>query len=357
VASNLVQNLNTAYPTVPAENPFLGFSGAVPAPTPFNQLGWNGQPQFRAPYSDQWNFGIQQQLSSTSVFTLNYVGSHSGRTDIAAEANTAITPGPGNPSDRSPYPYITPSYYDKPIGRASYEAFQFSLKGNSTSKRLTYLVSYTWSKTIDIGSDGWYCSEGCSIENPYDLNSNKSVAGYDLPQMFTASWVYRIPIGKGHFSTGNRVADYVLGNWDLNGIATLTSGMPYTIDVCGDIANTGNGGCYERPNLVGNPNLSNPSPAMWFNVNAFRIPAPYTFGNLGRNALRADWFKDLDLSLFRQFPISETRRFEFRADAFNSTNTPTWGVPNSTLNANNFGVVTSTRSTERQLQLALKFYF
>ena len=150
--------------------------------------------------------------------------------DIAAEANTAVTPGPGNPSHRAPYPYITPSYYDKSIGRASYESFQLSFKGNAM-KNLTYLISYTRSKAITIGSDGWYCSEGCSIQNPYHLNSNKSVAGYDLLNMFTASWTYRLPLGQGNLSTGNRVADYILSNWDLNGIATLTSGIPYTVNL------------------------------------------------------------------------------------------------------------------------------
>jgi len=357
VAYRLAQNLNPGYPTVPAENPFLGTTDSYPAPTPFNQLGWNNAPQFRAPYSDQWNFGIQHQFATNTISTLNYVGSHDLHTDIGPEMNTAVTPGPGNPRDRAPFPYITPSYFDQSIGRASYEALQFSVQ-QATTKGLTYLVSYAWSKAIDIGSDGWYCSEGCSIENPYNLDANKSVAGFDLPHTLTISATYQVPVGKGHvLSTGNRFSDYILGNWTLNGISSLHSGVPYTLTVCSDIANTGNGGCYERPNLVGNPSLPNPTTAEWFNTSAFAVPAPYTFGNLGRNTLRTQAFKNLDFSLFREFPISESRRFEFRAEAFNVFNHPTWGTPNSVLNQNNFGVVHSTQSTERQLQLALKFYF
>jgi len=143
----------------------------------------------------------------------------------------------------------------------------------------------------------------------------------------------------------------------LNGILTFTSGLPYNISVCGDIANTGNSSCYERPNLVGDPKISNPSRAQWFNPAAFALPAAYTFGNLGRNAYRADPYKNLDLSLFRDFPITESKRFEFRVEAFNLPNHPTWGVPNSVVNQNLFGVVQSTRSTERQIQFALKFYY
>jgi hypothetical protein len=92
-------------------------------------------------------------------------------------------------------------------------------------------------------------------------------------------------------------------------------------------------------------------------VSAFANPAPFTFGNMGRNSLRADWNKNLDLSLFRSFSISESKRFEFRAEAFNVTNTPVFAIPDNNLQDPNFGVVSSTASTERQLQLGLKLYF
>ena len=87
------------------------------------------------------------------------------------------------------------------------------------------------------------------------------------------------------------------------------------------------------------------------------MPTAYTFGNEGRNDLRSDWFKNLDLSIFREFPVTESKRFEFRFEAFNLTNTPTWGIPNATVNQPLFGEVTSTRSVERQIQFALKFYY
>jgi len=356
VGFNLAENLNSTVPTITAENPMAGFTGAYPPPTPFGLTSWNGEPNFRAPYSDQWNFGVQHQLGGNTVLTANYVGSESIRTDIGTMGNTATVPGPGPVSARAPYSYITPTFFDKSIGRASYNAFQFSMHRTS-SKGLTYMVSYTWSKTMDIGSDGWYCSEGCSIENMYDLNANKSVAGYDLTHNLTGSLAYQLPVGKGRRFNINRAANYVFGDWALNGILTFTSGLPYNISVCGDIANTGNSSCYERPNLVGDPKISNPSRAQWFNPAAFALPAAYTFGNLGRNAYRADPYKNLDLSLFRDFPITESKRFEFRVEAFNLPNHPTWGVPNSVVNQNLFGVVQSTRSTERQIQFALKFYY
>ena len=188
------------------------------------------------------------------------------------------------------------------------------------------------------------------------------VCGFDLTHNFTGSWVYQLPVGAGgRFMTGNKVLDNVIGHWQFNGIGTFTSGQPYDIGVSGDIANTGNASGapygYERLNVIGNHALANPSPAEWFNKSAFAVPAPYTFGDLGRNALRADGFVDFDLSLFRQFPITENKRLEFPFESFNSTNTPTWGLPDRTFNDPTFGQVLSTRSVERQLQFALKFYF
>ena len=352
----IANNLNSGLPTVFAENPFQGFTGPYPPPTPFQQVGWNEQPKFRAPYADEWNFGIQHLIGSSTVITANYVGSHDSRTDISVYGNTAVTPGSGPPASRAPFPYMTPTYMDKPIGRSSYNAFQFEAR-RTASKGLTFMVSYTYSKAMDIGEDGWYCAEGCSIENEYDLNANKSVTGYDLTHVLTTGWVYQLPVGKGRsFNSGSRFVNYIVGDWDVNGILTLESGLPYNVSASGDIANTGNTS-YERANLVGNPKLANPSPALWLNPAAFAVPLAYTFGNEGRNDLRSDWLKNMDLAVFREFPIAESKRFEFRVESFNFSNTPTWGIPNASINQPLFGEVTSTRSVEREIQFALKFYF
>jgi hypothetical protein len=361
---NLAQNLNTSYVTQRAENPFQGILGALPGPTPFNQVSWFADPHIKDPYSDQWNFGIQYQLSSDTTMSANYVGSRGSRLDVGEFQNVALTPGPGDAAtvaSRQPYPYITPTYYDKSIGSSTYNGFQFSLR-RSTSKGLAYLISYTWSKSLDLGCSGWYGVEGCSTQDPYHLQQDKGVSGFDLTHMFSASWVYDLPVGGGkRFSTGNRAADYVLGNWKLNGILTLTSGLPYEVGVAGDIANTGMSGCcngyYERLNVVGNVHAFTLSPANGLNRAAFAEPARYTFGDLSRDSLRADPYKNLDFSLFREFPIRETKRIEFRADFFNLPNHPTWGNPDRDFSDATFGVISGTRSTERQIQMALKLYF
>ena len=127
--------------------------------------------------------------------------------------------------------------------------------------------------------------------------------------------------------------------------------------VNGDIANTSNASGYERPNLVGDPSVQSQTPEHWFNTAAFAAPAQYTFGNLGRYPLRSDWFKNLDFSIFRQFRLRERVRLEFRAEAFNVTNTATFAAPVSNLSSATFGRVTSLASTPRQLQFSLKVLF
>jgi len=138
---------------------------------------------------------------------------------------------------------------------------------------------------------------------------------------------------------------------------TLSSGLRYDVQTYDpSIANTNNLYGSERANLVGDPYL-NTTKTNPINVAAFAIPAPFTFGDMGRNSLHADWNKNLDISFFRAFTISESKRFEFRAEAFNATNTPVFAIPDNGISDPTFGVVSSTANTERQLQLALKFYF
>ncbi|HSU31461.1 MAG TPA: TonB-dependent receptor [Bryobacteraceae bacterium] len=363
VGQLIANNLNQQGVTASAGDPFnLGSSGVVyPAPNPFNQVNWFIDPtSYRMPYSDQWNVGVEQQLGQNTVLSLAYVGAHDLQLNLGGYRNTAVTPGPGDKAtvaSRQPYPYITPTFYDQSIGQSKYNAFQFRIQ-QRTTKGLSYLVSYTRSKSMDVGCSGSFGAEGCSVQQPYNLNADRSVSGFDLPNVFSGSWTYEIPFGKGKtFSSGNRFVNYALGNWSVNGIVSFYSGVPFNVNVSnGNISNTGN--TVERANLIlPNPYAANRGPNQWLNPSAFATPPPYTYGTLGRNALRTESTKNLDLSIFRRFPVTESAGFEFRAESFNLTNTPIFGTPNSTLGNPNFGIITSTRNTPRELQFALKFEF
>jgi hypothetical protein len=361
IAQILTPALNTSneVATVNWQDPLAGLGSAgLPAPTPFGQVEWYRDPKAKNPYSEQWNFGVERQLGSNTVMTANYVGSQSHRLTVGGKYNVALTPGPGTPAEvtaRQPYPYIVPTFYDRSIGNSSYNAFQFSANHRGPNG-LIYQVAYTWSKSIDAGCSGFFGIESCSVQDPYNIKGDRSVSGFNLPHVLSASAVAPLPFGKGRrFANSGGLVNYIIGNWQLNGILTLTSGVPYNVHMSSDIANTETGDV--RANQVGDPHLSNPSTKEWFNTAAFVPPDPFTFGTSGRNSLRADWFKNLDVSLFRDFPLGERRSLQFRAEAFNVTNTPTWGIPVNDLNNPTLGSIASTRSTERQLQLSLKLYF
>jgi hypothetical protein len=355
-ANNLnVPSPGAVTPVIKGTNPFT--TGLFPAPDPFGQVQYYMDPYAKNAYSMQWNVGIQHQLNQSTVLTMTYVGSGTRRLDIGGTYNTALMPGPGNPQSRALYPYITPTNYDRSWGRSNYNAFQFLLD-KKYNGGLAYMVSYTYSKSIDIGCSGWFGVEGCSIQDPYHFNNDRSVSAFDLPHILSVNLVYELPIGKGKLlRTGSSVADYILGNWQVNAIGTFRSGTPYNLVVSGDIANTGNAGNYERPNLIGDPQIDNPTPAKWFNTAAFQAPAPFTFGNFGRNVLRSEWLRNVDFSMFRAFPIREGLRVEFRAEAFNGFNTPIYAAPTANLSSPNFGRVLSTANNPRQLQLGAKIIF
>jgi hypothetical protein len=352
-------SLNTTSPTVNLGDPLsLGSSVIQPAATPFNNATFYFNPGMKTPYADQWNLGIEQGFGSNTVLSIKYVGSHGGRLDLGGLKNTAEYPAAGTAAQvaaRRMYPYIIPTNFDDSTGNSNYNALQATLR-KSTSNGLTYLISYTWSKSIDLACSGSFGSEGCQLQDAYHPQKDRSVSGYDLPQILSASAVYELPFGTGRtYHSDNRFVNSSLGGWDINSIVSFSSGTPYTLTVSGDIANTGN--TFVRPNLVGNPTPAHQSPTQWFNQSAFSAPPAYTFGTFSRNALRTDGYQNLDLSIFKTFTIYRESSLQFRAEAFNATNTAIFAAPGNTVGTPTFGVVSSTSNTPRQMQFALKLQF
>jgi len=346
-------------PTINSQNPFGAAAGGglFPPATPFTNNQWFFDPHIKNPYSEQFNFGVQRQLSNSLALRADYVGSSSHRTNVGGEYNTALTPGPGDTQPRALYPYSVPTFYDRSVGTGNYNALQVQLDKRYTNG-FTYQVAYTWSKA-QAEDDGWFGVEGTVVQNPYDPGASRGNSGTNVPQVLSANALYELPIGTGkRFSTGNRLSDYVLGNWQLNSIFTFRNGQPFTVTDGADIANIGNTG-YERANLVGNPNLGTKTKAEWFNTAAYAIPAQYTYGDGGRNTLQAQRWIDLTASVIRSFPIKEQMRFEFRAEAFNMLNHPIFGAPGSDLNSPSaFAAIgTNQANLNRILQMSGKFVF
>ncbi len=130
------------------------------------------------------------------MISANYVGSGSRRMNVGGYYNTALTPGPGDPQARALYPNISPTFYDRSIGKANYEAAQFAYN-RRYSKGWAYQIGYTYSKSIDLGSSGWYGVEGQSLTDPYNVQGSRGPSGFDITHMFTVNMLYDLPFGKG----------------------------------------------------------------------------------------------------------------------------------------------------------------
>ncbi|MGH9469997.1 MAG: hypothetical protein ACRD1N_06610, partial [Terriglobia bacterium] len=167
---------------------------------------------------------------------------------------------------------------------------------------------------------------------------------------------YDLPFGYGRRLMNRKgVLDEGLGGWRVGGIWTIESGPPFTPVLSTDVTNVG---ATSRPNAIGPGNMPGGQRSIndWFNLAAFQIPTQFTYGNAGRDTLYGPGLVNIDLNLSKAFAITESKRLEFRAEAFDLTNTPHFNIPNASVNLPQAGTITSAEAP-REVQFALKFIF
>jgi len=224
------------------------------------------------------------------------------------------------------------------------------------SAGLTVLASYTWSKTIsDVGCVANETRRTCGMQNPIDRAAERALSEQHIGQRFVASYLLSLPFGKGRRwgSSWSGVADTILGGWNLTGVATLTSGLPFSLSVEGNPSNSSG---TDRPNVIGNPKLAKRTIEQWFNTAAFVPNDPFTFGNVGRDTQTGPPFYNIDFATLKDFLITERVKLQFRFEAFNFFNTPHFDLPGSTVGTDDFGVISSA-GRPRNLQFGLKVVF
>ena len=355
-------------PLTTVEQSFSTVGTRLPDPSPWNQVSWFMDPHHQDARSQQWNVEIQRQMGAKLAASVGYIGSKNDRLDLTGIFNTAQTPGPGTPAQvtaRRPFPwYLVTPFFGTSHGTGNYNALQAKLE-RRFSNNFQYLVSYTWSKSIDTGSSGWFDAENgpgagafSALQDYYHPNASRSVSSYDIPQFLSMSGVWELPFGRGKRFLSQGVAGDVLGNWQLNGVVQLRSGQPYNLAVAGDVANIGNTSFanYARPNIVGDPNPGRRTINEWFDPNAFAVPS-FSYGDFGRNALRSASVYDADLSLFKNFPVGERFLISFRAEFFNVFNFQNYSVPNSLIGVAGAGLITSNVLPPRVMQFGLHLGF
>lgn len=322
-------------------------------------------------YAQQWNFNIQRQLAAKWMFEIGYSGVKGVHLIDLYDGNFAPA-GPGNINLNRPIQsaVIPPSgVVVAPLGgvyryffngNSDYQAMVIKLEKPLT-KGLTLLTSYTWSKTMGDTCSG--SADGnapnCGFQDPLNMSAEKSLDNQNMGERFVTSLLYDIPFGRGqHFGSKiPGVLNAVAGGWELGGIFTYHTGLPYSVIDSGNPANTGSFTVVNRPNVVGNPYSTPWSVNQAFNPAAFAIQQEYTYGSLGRNTMSIHPTTDLDLILSKIFPLTERVRLQARFEVFNSTNTPPFtSAPNATVGTNGFGQITAA-GAPRELQFALKLLF
>jgi hypothetical protein len=307
-------------------------------------------------YSQQWFLDVQQQLPFDTLLTVGYNGNGTRQMLAGVDFNLPfdIAPGPTPVASRRLWPFYTSVTRQLPVGRLSYNAMTVKVE-KRFSKGLTFLSAYTWSKTID-NVDETLSNSGVGALKPWDRNLNRGRSTTDLRHNYVVSASYELPFGKGKtFMNANRAADLVFGGWQLGGILTLQTGLPFTVNSGGGITNAGGA---DRPNRIADGNLpkSQQSIDRWFDLAAFTTQAQFTYGNSGRNILDGPGNRNVDLSLAKSFAVTEKVRVQFRAESFNATNTANFGFPGANINAAGVGTITSA-AEPRRVQFALKAVF
>ena len=349
------------------------------------------------PMIQQWNLNIQQEIKGAWLVQVGYLGSkgqHLPDGESSTEYNqlpasflglgsnlTAQVANPfygiiKNPTSTYANPTVNanllldayPQYnfvnaFRKPMANSIYHSAIFSVEHRFRGG-LSILSSYTIAKLLDDASQVvTYIGQAGSKQDSYCRKCEKSVSSQDVPQRFVTSATWELPIGRTrHFLNSiPKAADFVIGGWQINGISTFQKGIPIAI------ANGGNSTGLNSPGIRATDNGQNPQVTGsignrlndYFVQSVFSQTPNYTFGNVGRFLpnVRQPGQHNLDFSLFKNFRPVEKLNFQFRAEAFNLTNSPVWNSPGTTVNApSTFGIVTSANGN-RTMQLGLKMIY
>ncbi len=384
--NNLRLPMNPPFTTPEFETDYR--TGALPATTtgqgllppttePFqNAVIRLWDPNVQPAIAQQWNLAVEHQFTDATTFQVAYVGQHGTHLMVAMpylqaqlHPGGAITPSPylsGNPTLQSELSQISGT---ASIGNMRYDALQATLQ-KRFSNGLQGQIAYTYSKCMTdsigyFGSVGQAATASAYWQNLYDSRAEWGPCYYDVTHVLASSAVYEIPIGPQRRWGKNLhpLVNAMIADWRLGAIVQFHGGFPLTIladDASGTNSRGSRANCVAPGYVFGRKPALDPSSGrflgfQWFDSASYGPAAPGTFGTCGVGTVRGPGLSTGDLSIQKQFPLSEHKRFEFRAEFFNVTNTPILNSPYTFLTYNP-GLIDSSQG-ERNIQFALKFYY
>ncbi|PYS07712.1 MAG: hypothetical protein DMG15_29510 [Acidobacteria bacterium] len=344
ITENLAQNLPFYFNksiALPVDQivPLYTTNNILLAPNTGSIAGSGLNYNYRPEYAESWTLSLQRSLGANWAVMATYLGSRVVGADNSTYLNIP-EPGPGPIDARRPNPALNAIHTIRWDGWSKYNSLTLKLE-KRLSDRLAFDANYTWSKAMDDASDpGPTFHEFNVPQDVRNLRAEKGLSSFHHAHRFVFTGTFALPKG-----------------WFVNAIGTFQTGAPITINLPSDNGNIGAGPA-QRPNLLRNPNLNNGrTPERWFDTRAFGMPAPFTFGNAGRNIVYEDSERNIDMSLAKPFKIKEGIALEFRAEVFNLFNLLNFvGAPGRIAFTPNFGRVFNA-GPSRQAQLGLKLAF
>lgn len=324
-------------------------------------------PLLRTPYVQQWNAAWQAGVRSF-LLEAAYVGTRGtklGRfrafnTPLRVETGENLPPRPGDIRDLRPFPSLGRLIQRQHIANSIYHSLQ--IRGERRfSQSLQFQTSFTWAKSIDDADGvipGFFDSMGAQDER--NLRLERGLSFFDVRKRLTFNFVYDLPFGRGRrYPAASPVLTQLVSGWRASGIVLLQDGTPLN-PVYFAFA-PANSDTPNRPNVVLGQKLALPrsrrSPERFFNTGAFSEPAPFTFGNAGRNILPGPGVNQFDLAIHRSFSLGEARALDFRAEFFNAFNHPNFGSPGPYPDFGPFFGRIFSVGEPRRLQVAWKLSF
>ena len=355
-------NLNLFFPLGPGL-PMPTLNDPYPENFPFSfpPSATGYQRDLRTPWSEHWSISVGRQLGATRALEVAYVGSR-GNDLIAARDINQPDPGVQFPNLR-PNPFFGDVTFIESRGRSDYDALQIKFQ-QRFDRGLSILSSYTLGESMDDAS-GFFPSTG-DPNLPQDSRNpglEYSRSSFDVRNRFSTSFSWELPFGAGRqWLDGESAGAAILGNWDLHGIVTLADGRPFTVALLPEVDNSNTGrsnlgfGSNDRPNIVGNPVLANPTSEGWFNTGAFEVPAFGNFGDAGRNILEGPGYANFNLGVHKNISLSEGATIQLRVEAFNLFNRTNLDLPDAFVDSPTFGQVVSAGDPLR-CQFGFKLIF
>ena len=343
--------------------PTFSFASGFPAnaedPTLFNQSTGtliSDNPHERPATIYKWSADVQQELGKF-LLDVGYVGTKGTHLAVTYNINQAA-PGPGTQASRFPFKGFNTITYQDETGNSEYDAMQIRLE-RRWSNGMSILVSYTWSKSMDLGNGSLIGD--LTPRNSTDVGWERAMASGSVPQRFVTAYSYALPVGRGRpFQPENRYLQGIAGDWQVNGITTIRDGQPFTPGTSVNSANTTGRNAANWDPSIHTPGFT-ATVSDWFDTAQFSQPVQYTYGNQGRDILRGPGAINFDASLMKIFNVpklGDQGRLQLRFEGFNIFNHANFAIPtNVTIGSAGVGSITTTTTGARILQAGLKVMF